>query len=118
MVAVNIIAADTTPTAEYLATTQFQSFLNAIRNTPQRIQPPVDSMDGLWSPEEEFMVMSRLGGSIIGDKAKVESELRAFIDATNADEIMVSAIIYDQQARLRSYDLVAEIAMKTARAAS
>ena len=109
MVAINVVAADTVATAEYLATTQFQSFLNAVRNSPKRIQPPVDSMDGLWSPEEEYMVMSRLGGSIIGDKAKVESEMHAFIDATKADEIMVSAIIYDQQARLRSHEIVAEL---------
>lgn len=109
MVAINIVAAETTQMAEYLATSQFQSFLNAIRNSPQKIQPPVNSMEGLWSREEEFLVMSRLGGSIIGDKAKVENELRAFIDATNADEIMVSAIIYDQQARLRSHEILAEI---------
>lgn len=116
MVAINIIAAETTETANYLATTQFQSFLNAIRNSPKRIQPPVESMDGLWSPQEEMMVMSRLGGSIIGDKLKIEQELKEFIAETNADEIMVSAIIFDRQARLNSYEIVAEVALKCANA--
>lgn len=109
MVAVSVIAADTTKQAEYLATSQFQSFLNVIKNDPGRIQPPVDDMDKLWSPVEKQMVMSRLSASVIGDKARVREGLSALIYRTAADEIMVSAIIYDHKARLRSHEIVAEV---------
>ena len=118
MVAVNIIAADSNEEAELLATSQFQSFLNVIRNQPGRIKPPIADMDGLWSPEEKQMVMSRLSSSIIGDKEHVREGLSAFIEQTNADEIMVSAIIYDHQARLRSYELVADLRREAALTAS
>lgn len=108
MVAINIFAAETVEAAERLATTQHQSFLNLIRNTPSQIRPPVDSMEEIWSPEEKELVTLRLSGSIIGDRAKVKNELSGLIDRTQADEIMVSAIIYDHKERLRSYEIAAE----------
>ena len=109
MVAINIFAAETTEAAERLATSQHRSFLSLIRNTPSQIKPPVDSMETIWTPEEKELVMSRLSGSIIGDKAKVKTELSQLIERTQADEIMVSAIIYDHKERLRSYEITAEV---------
>ena len=109
MVAVNVFAADTTQEAERLATSQHQSFLNLARGRPGKIKPPVDDMEAIWSPEEKAAVQARLGGSIIGDAAKVKEELNAFAERTAADEIMVNAIMYDHTARRRSYEIVAEV---------
>ena len=109
MLAINIIAADTDEEAWRLATSQFQSFLRLIRGTPEQIQPPVDSMDGLWSEQEKAAVEARLGGSIIGSAATVKAELRKLLDSTKADELMVNAIIFDHAARLRTYEIVAGI---------
>lgn len=108
-VAVNIFAADTRREAERLATSQHQSFLNLVRGRPGKIQPPVEDMNAIWTPEEKVIVEARLGGSIIGDMEKVRQELKEFVERTQADEIMVNAIIYDHQARLRSYEIVADI---------
>jgi len=44
---------------------------------------------------------------LIGKAATVREKLEKFLDATNADELMISAMIYDQTARLRSYEIVA-----------
>ena len=109
MVAINIFAAETDAEAEKLATSQFQSFLRLIRGTPGKLQPPVDSMDGIWTAPERAAVESKLGGSIIGDAQTVKEKLERFIDQTNADEIMVSAMIYDQSARLRSFEIVRDV---------
>lgn len=109
MVAVNVFAAETSSEAQRLATSQHQSFLNLVRGRPGKIQPPVDDMEAIWSPEEKAMVQSRLAGSIIGDSGKVKEELEAFVERTAADEIMVNAIIYDHSARLRSYEIVADV---------
>ena len=109
MVAVNIFAAETTQEAERLATSQHQSFLNLVRGRPGKIQPPVNNMDAIWTPEEKAAVQSRLGGSIIGDRDTVSRKLNEFIERTAADEVMVNAIIFDHQARKRSYEIVAEI---------
>jgi luciferase family oxidoreductase group 1 len=109
MVALNVFAAETDREAERLATSQHQSFINLLRGTPSKIKPPVDDMDAIWTPSEKLMVGQRMGGSIIGGPEKVRSGLRSVQDLTRADELIVHAMIYDHSARLRSYEIVAEI---------
>ena len=109
MVALNVIAAETDAEAEFLATSQYQSFLNLIRQKPGKIPPPVEDMDQIWNAQEKALVNSRTGGSIIGSKATVKRKLEEFLEQTNADEIMVNAMVFDQKKRLRSYEIVAEI---------
>ena len=38
----------------------------------------------------------------------VATGIEAFVERTGADELMVTSQIYDHQARLRSYEIVAE----------
>ena len=109
MVALNVFAAKTDAEAQRLATSQHQSFLNLVRGVPRKIQPPVDDMDSIWSPEEKAMVQARLGGSVIGSPETVRAGLEGFVDRTQADELMINGIFYDHGARLRSYEIVAEI---------
>jgi len=109
MVAVNVFAAETNAEAQKLATSQFQSFLRLIRGTPGKLQPPVADMEKIWSMPEKAVVESKLGGSIIGNAKTVKEKLEKFIDQTNADELMISAMIYDQAARLRSFEIVADV---------
>ncbi len=109
MVALNIIAAETDDEAEYLVTSQYQSFLNLIRGKPGKIPPPVEDMNSIWNAQEKVLVASRTGGSIIGSKETVKRKLEAFLVESKADEIMVNAMVFDQSKRLRSYEIVAEI---------
>ncbi|MDQ3322690.1 MAG: LLM class flavin-dependent oxidoreductase [Acidobacteriota bacterium] len=109
MVAVNVFAAETDAEAQKLATSQFQSFLRLIRGTPGKLQPPVDDMEGIWTLPEKAAVESKLGGSIIGGAQTVEEKLKKFLNQTNADELMISAMIYDQTARLRSLEIVCDV---------
>jgi luciferase family oxidoreductase group 1 len=109
MVALNIIAAETDEEAEFLATSQTQSFLNLIRQKPGKIPPPVENMDAIWNEREKALVASRTGGSIVGSKETVKRKLEEFLEQTKADEIMINAMIFDHAKRLRSYKIVAEI---------
>jgi luciferase family oxidoreductase group 1 len=109
MLAINAVAADTDEEAWRLATSQFQSFLNLIRGKPGQLQPPVENMDELWTPQEKAAVESKLGGSVIGSAATVKAKLEKLLSETNADELMINAMIYDHAARLRSYEIVAEV---------
>ncbi len=109
MLAINIVAAETDAEAWRLATTQFQSFLRLVRGTPGQMLPPVDSMDGLWTAQEKALVNARLGGSIIGGAATVKKELERILNQTKADELMINAMIFDHAARLRSYEIVADV---------
>jgi luciferase family oxidoreductase group 1 len=109
MLAINIIAAETDAEAQYLATSQYQSFLRLIRGKPGKILPPVENMNEIWNEQERLLVESRTGGSVIGSPATVETELKRILEATKADELMINTMIYDHSARLRSYEIVAGI---------
>lgn len=109
MVALNVVAAETDEEAEFLATSQYQSFLNLIRQMPGKIPPPVEEMNTIWNEREKALVNSRTGGSIIGSKGTVKRKLKEFLDEMQADEIMINAMIFDQEKRLRSYEIIAEI---------
>lgn len=109
MVALNVIAAATDEEAERLATSQHQAFLRLVRGMPGQLPPPVDTMEGLWTAQEKAALAMRLGGSVIGSPETVESRLQAILEATRADELMIHAMIYDHAARLRSYEIVADV---------
>lgn len=47
--------------------------------------------------------------SVVGDPLQVKSGLEALLRETQADEVMVNGQIFDHQARLRSFEIVAEI---------
>ena len=118
MVALNVFAAETNEEATRLSSSQHQSFLSLIRGKPGKIQPPVDDMDAVWTPEEKAMVESRLGGSVIGDAETVRLGLEAFVESTRADELIINAMMYDNAARLRSYEIVADVWKRSASAAA
>jgi luciferase family oxidoreductase group 1 len=106
---VNASIADSQDEAEALATTEYQKFLGLIRGERFLLPPPVQSMDGLWNLGEEAYVREMLKESIHGDPKHAQNRLQNLLDRTGADEIMVNSWIYDQQARLHSYSLLAEI---------
>jgi luciferase family oxidoreductase group 1 len=109
MLAINAVAAETDEAAWRLATSQFQSFLNLIRGNPGQLQPPVENMDALWNQQEKAAVESKLGGSIIGSAATIKDKFEKLLSETSADELMLNAMIYDQTARLRSYEIIADV---------
>jgi luciferase family oxidoreductase group 1 len=108
MVAVNVFAADSECEALRLFTSLQQQFLNLIRGTPGQLRPPVDDMTPLWSPPEQARVDHSLACSIVGEPEAVSDGLNRLVDETGADELIVTAQIYDHAARLRSFEIVAE----------
>ena len=51
-----------------------------------------------------------LACSAIGGPETVRRALDAFVARTGADELMISAMIFDHAARLRSYEIAAQVA--------
>jgi luciferase family oxidoreductase group 1 len=109
MVGVNIFAADTEADAKRLATSLQQQFIQLRRGTPGPLAPPVDTMDGLWSAAERAGVEQALAYSATGTPDTVQRQLEAIIAETGADELMLTAQIYDHAARLRSFEIGAEV---------
>lgn len=109
MACVNIVVADTDEEAEYLATSMKLFMLNVIRNTRQPLAPPVKSMDRLWNPMEEAHISQMMKYTFVGSLETVREKLTNFVAETRIDEIIAVAHIYDQQARLRSFELLSQI---------
>jgi len=109
MVGLPVLAAETDEEAQYLSTTSMQRFLKLIRGEPFLLEPPVTSMDGLWSAPERELVASRFNAAIVGGPATIRRKLDDFLERTQADEIMIQCEPYDHQARLRSFEMTAEI---------
>lgn len=109
MVGVNVFAAGSDAEALRLFTSLQQQFINLRRGTPGQLPPPVDDMDALWSPVEKAGVAQSLAISAVGSPAVVEERLKALIADTAADELMTTGQIYDHAARLRSFEITAEV---------
>jgi luciferase family oxidoreductase group 1 len=109
MVGVNVFAADTDIQAHRLFTSLQQQFISLRRGTPGPLPPPVDDMDEYWSPMERAGVEQALAYSVVGALNAVERGLEALIEETDADELMLTAQIYDHAARLRSFQIAAEV---------
>lgn len=106
---VNVVAADTDQEAERLSTSLKMLFMGIVTNKRRLLQPPVDSMEGIWSDIEEAAVEQMLDFTFIAGPEKLKAQLQSFINHTQIDELMVTSHIYDHQARLRSYEIVAEV---------
>ncbi|MBU4612615.1 LLM class flavin-dependent oxidoreductase [Achromobacter sp. GG226] len=109
MIGVPVTAADTDAEARRLATTAEQKFLGMVRGTRRPLQPPVDDMAALWHPREEAAVRQRLAAAIVGGPHTVARELRALVEQTEADEVMIVTDCYHLEDRLRSYEILANL---------
>jgi alkanesulfonate monooxygenase SsuD/methylene tetrahydromethanopterin reductase-like flavin-dependent oxidoreductase (luciferase family) len=107
MVGVNLFAADTQETAARLFTSLQQQFVNLRRGTPGQLQPPVERIAG--TEMELSSVAHSLSCSVVGDRDTVREGLLSIIEQTDADELMLTAQIYDHAARLRSFEIAAQV---------
>lgn len=109
MVAANVILADDGDAARLAATSQQQQFVKLIRGNPGQLPPPRENMDDFWSPAERAHVEKTLSCSFIGSPDEIAADLRAFLDRTCADELIVNCHVFDHRVRRRSLELLAEL---------
>ncbi len=114
MVCVQAVVAETDERAHFLATTLYQRFLGIIRNQRTLSPPPVESMDAIWTAEEKAAIESTFRYAIIGGMETAAEKMRAVLDATRADELMICSEMYDLSDRLQSFGLLAQVAEKKA----
>ena len=78
------------------------------RRRPGKLQPPVPGYLENLGTAERMMLDSVLSCSAIGSPETVETQLRAFIARTGADELMITSQVFDHAARLRAYEITAD----------
>lgn len=109
MLGLNVFAADSDDEARRLFTSLQQQFVNLVRGVPGQLAPPLDHIDDFWRPDEKAHIERSLSCSVVGSPDTVARGLQAFIDDTGADELMITAQMYDHAARLRSFGIVSEV---------
>ncbi len=114
MLGVNVFAADTDEDAARLFTSLQQAFLNLVRGRPGPLQPPIDSMEGLWSPPEQAHIERMTRVSAVGSPATIKKKLEEILAATDADELMFTTQAFDHDARLHSFEIASQVCGRVA----
>ncbi len=109
MLGINVIAAQTDADAQRLASSLKQAVINLRSGHPGRLPPPVADFEARVTVPENALLAQILTETVIGSADTVQTGLAAFIARTSADELIVSSAIYDHGARLRSYEMTAEV---------
>lgn len=106
---VNVVAAETDAEANKLVTSLYQLFRGIVTGKRSLLQPPVETMDGIWTEYEEEQAGQMLACTFTGNKETLSQDLQQFLDQTQVDELMATSHIFDHQARLRSYQILSEV---------
>jgi luciferase family oxidoreductase group 1 len=109
MLGLNVFAADSDGEAELLFTSLQQAFVNLRTGRPGQLPPPMAGYDQTLDPRIADMLERVLRCAIVGGPAKIAEGLGNFIAAHRPDEIMVTAQIFDDGARRKSYDILSKI---------
>ena len=108
MLGFNVFAADSDAEAQLLSTSLQQAFVALRTGNPGKLQPPVADYEQSLPLEARALLGGLLQCSAIGSPDTVRARTFAFIELTGADELMVTSQIFDHQARLKSYAILAD----------
>jgi luciferase family oxidoreductase group 1 len=112
MLGFNVFAADTDEEAQVRATSMQQAFVNLRSGRPAKLPPPLPGYREKAGPAERALLDSVLSCATIGSPSTVREGLRSFIERTGADELMITSQMFDHQARLRSYEIAAQVRLE------
>jgi luciferase family oxidoreductase group 1 len=109
MLGVTVVAAETDDEARFLFSSLQQSTLNNRIGQPSRVPPPIADFEASLDPYRRAVVGDALGAAIVGGPRMVRRGLDDLVARTGADELMVTANIFDHAKRQRSFEIVAQL---------
>ncbi|MDO1451506.1 LLM class flavin-dependent oxidoreductase [Rhodocytophaga aerolata] len=109
MAGVNVYIADTDEEAERLFTSLIRMFVGVLTGKRDPLYPPTEMSDDLKEMLQHPALHQMLKYSFVGSKQTVKSQVKAFLDQTNVDELIAVSTMYDIQDRIKSARVFAEI---------
>ncbi len=110
MVAAAVVCADTDERARWLAGSGALSFLKLRSGRPGPMPSPEAAAAYPYTEIERAFVEDRQATQIIGAPETVRRGLTDLLTATSANELMLTTMVFDPADRLRSFQLVADLA--------
>jgi luciferase family oxidoreductase group 1 len=107
---VNIVAADTDDEARLLASSGRQAFTSLRAGMPIQLPPPSREWEKDVVLFDPAMLEELPSVSMVGSRSTVERGMRAFAERMRPDELIVVSHVYDHAARVRSYEIVSDVA--------
>lgn len=118
MIGVGLCAADTDDEARLLRTSQLMAFARLRSGRPGKLPAPQADLSEI-TPQMRAEIDHALSLSATGSPATVATRLQAILAEHNPDEILLTGMIHDHGARLKSFRIGAEILSRlTAKAAA
>jgi luciferase family oxidoreductase group 1 len=109
MLGMTVVAADSDEEARFLYSSLQQSMLNNRTGRRGRVPPPVEDFEARLDPYARAILDDGLSCAVVGAPDTVRRGLDEFINRTAADELMVTASIFDHKKRKRSFEIVAQV---------
>ncbi len=110
LVAVAVMCAGTDERARWLAAPSALSFLRLRSGRPGTLPSPEEAAAYPYTDLERAFVQERMSSQVIGSPATVRRGIADLLAATDADELMITTIVFDPADRRRSFELVADLA--------
>ena len=109
MLGVNVVAADADDEARFLASSGRQAFASLRQGRPIELPPP--STEWTRDPATDVSDVAQLSRvSFVGTADAIAQQMTVFVQGTQPNELIVVSHIYDHHARLRSYEIAADVA--------
>jgi luciferase family oxidoreductase group 1 len=108
ILATHVVCADTDAEAERLATTVELNFVRRAKGEYLPLASPEEALAYNYTPVDRTRIAQNRARLTVGAPATVKAKLAPLLEATKADELMVTTMIYDHAARRRSYELLKE----------
>ena len=114
MIGVSVLCAPTDEEARFLHGSSRLQMLRHRTGVPGAVPSPEEAASFAYSPRDLAIIDSATGAHVVGDPAAVSAGLDELMEATQVDEMMVTSVTFDHKARLRSFELIAELTGLTA----
>lgn len=109
ILAVSVVCADTDEEADRLAASLDLMWIRIRRGEFLPVPTPEEALAYPSTPMERHFIEENRARYFIGTPERVRREILDLVAATQADEVMVTSMVHSHAARLRSYELLAEV---------
>jgi alkanesulfonate monooxygenase SsuD/methylene tetrahydromethanopterin reductase-like flavin-dependent oxidoreductase (luciferase family) len=109
MVAAGVCAAETDAQAKVLRSSQELAFARLISGQPGKLPVPVQDVEALVPAPVLAQVRQALSCFATGSPSTVKAQLSAIIERYRPDELLVTGMIHDHAARVRSFEIVGDV---------